>query len=52
MSIKIGNKNKVKNSIIGSNNSIEKKNNLLIEILITIITGVIIAGIVYFIGWN
>lgn len=40
MSIKIGPKTKVKNSIVGNNNKVENKENILITIIITIFTGV------------
>lgn len=50
---KIGNNNKIKNSIIGNNNSVpDKKDNHLITIIITITTGIIIGGVLYFLGWN
>lgn len=55
MSIKISNKNKIKNSIIGDNNIIQtekKKINILVDIIIPILVGLVIAGIVFYIGWN
>jgi len=52
MAIKIGNNSKIKKSIIGNNNKIENKDNLIVTIIITIITGIIVAGIVYYLGWN
>lgn len=52
MAIKIGNNTKIKKSIIGNNNKIENKDNFIITIIITIMTGVVIAGIVYYLGWN
>lgn len=52
MSIKIGPKTKVKNSIVGNNNKVENKENILITIIITIFTGIIVGGIVYYLGWN
>lgn len=52
MSIKVGNKTKIKKSIIGNNNRIENKENIWVTIIITIITGVIIAGIIKILGWN
>mgnify|MGYP005788360971 FL=1 len=52
MSIKIGPKTKVKNSIVGNNNKVENKENILITIIITIFTGIIVGGIIYYLGWN
>ena len=52
MSIKIGPKTKVKNSIVGNNNKVENKENILITINITIFTGIIVGGIIYYLGWN
>ena len=52
MSIKIGHKTKVKNSIVGNNNKVENKENILITIIITIFTGIIVGGIIYYLGWN
>lgn len=52
MSIKIGSKTKVKNSIVGNNNKVENKENILITITITIFTGIIVGGIIYYLGWN
>lgn len=51
--IRLGNENKIKNSVVGNNNQIrEKKENQLLTIVITIITGVIVGGIIYLLGWN
>lgn len=52
MSIKIEPKTKVKNSIVGNNNKVENKENILITIIITIFTGIIVGGIIYYLGWN
>ena len=52
MSIKIEPKTKVKNSIVGNNNKVENKENVLITIIITIFTGIIVGGIIYYLGWN
>ena len=54
MKVNIGKNNKINKSIIGSNNSIDtqKKENTFVTILITIVTGIVIAGIVYYLGWN
>lgn len=52
MSIKIGTKTKVKKSIVGNNNKVENKENILITIIITIFTGIIVGGIIYYLGWN
>ena len=52
MSIKIGSKTKVKKSIVGNNNKVENKENILITITITIFTGIIVGGIIYYLGWN
>jgi len=48
----IGNNNKIKNSIIGNNNKIESKENIITGFIITIIGGIIIAGITFIFGWN
>ena len=45
MEINIGNKNKIKKSIIGKENKVENKENIFITILVSIIAGVIVAGI-------
>lgn len=54
MKVNIGNNNKINKNVIGSNNSIktEKKENIFVTILITTLTGIVIAGIVYYLGWN
>lgn len=52
MSVKIGSKTKVKKSIVGNNNKVENKENILITIIITIFTGIIVGGIIYYLGWN
>ena len=52
MSIKVGNKSKIKKSIIGNNNKVENQEKILITILVTIITGVIVGGLIYCLGWN
>ena len=50
---KIGNKNKINQSIIGNNNKIQdNKQNIFFNAIITIITGIIVAGIIYYLGWN
>ncbi len=51
MKIRIGNNNTIKKSNIG-NNKIEAKENIITSIIIPIITGLIIAGIVFYLGWN
>lgn len=52
--INIGNNNNINNSTIGNNNNKNEKpkDNHWVSILISIITGLIVAGIVYFLGWN
>lgn len=53
MKIEIGDKNKIENSVIGNDNKIlEKKENKIVKIIIEIIIGIIIAGIVFWLGWN
>lgn len=55
MSVNIGNKNIIKNSTVGNNNTIlkeDKKINVLVHIIIPILVGIIIAGIVFYLGWN
>lgn len=53
MKIKIGNNNTIKNSNIGDNKIEKEENNYTImTIFITIITGIIVAGIVYYLGWS
>ena len=55
MKIDIGDNNKIENSNIGKNNkqqSNKKLVEIIISIIITIVTGVIIAYIVYKLGWN
>ena len=50
---KIGNNNKIKNSVIGNNNKVEgKKDNHLMAILVSVIAGLIVAGIANYIGWS
>lgn len=53
-SINIGNNNKIKDSTIGNNNikKDDKKTNALKDIFIPILVGLIIAGIVFYLGWN
>lgn len=53
MKIKIRDNNKIKNSNIGINNKINyESDNKIFAIIIEIIVGVIIAGIVFYLGWN
>lgn len=57
MKIEIGDKNTIKDSVIGNNNNnnneqSKKKGNKLVKIIAEIIIGVIIAGIVFWLGWN
>lgn len=55
ISVNIGNKNIIKNSTVGNNNTIlkeDKKINVLVHIIIPILIGIIIAGIVFYLGWN
>lgn len=51
MSIKIGNKAKIKNSIVGNNNKNEKNENILVTIIISILATIIAGGILYYLGW-
>ena len=55
MGIKIGNNNKIKNSTIGNNNSVDKKENkiwiIIRDILIAVIAGLIVAYLAYKFGW-
>lgn len=52
--ISIGNKNKIKKTIIGSNNKIDKSEDkfILKNIVIPILVGLIVAGIVFILKWN
>lgn len=56
MGINIGNNNKLKKSVIGNNNKIEKEtstfSNFFINILITIVGGLLVAYCIYKFGWN
>lgn len=55
MSVNIGNNNRIKNAIVGNNNSVqkeEKKANVLVDIIITIIVTLFCAGIIFYLGWN
>lgn len=53
MRINIGNNNKIKNSIIGNNNNNSKeKDNKIVMIIIEIAIGLLVAFIVYKLGWN
>ena len=52
MTIKVGDKTKIKKSIIGHNNKVKDKGNIVVTIIVTIITGVIVGGIIYYLGWN
>lgn len=54
MKINIGNNNKIKKSIIGNdnNNNSKKDDNKLFKIIIEIAIGLVIAFIVYKLGWN
>ncbi len=53
--INIGNNNKIKEAVIGNNNNIEASKDqkfVLKNIIIPIVVGLVIAGIVYWLGWN
>lgn len=54
MKISIGNNNRIKNSTIGNNNNnnSKDKDNKTIKIIIEIVVGLIVAFIVYKLGWN
>ncbi|MBP1970021.1 hypothetical protein J2Z83_002129 [Virgibacillus natechei] len=54
MSIKIGDKNKIKNSVIGNNNSQPPKGNFATRhpIIISIITGLLVGFIMLFSFWK
>lgn len=52
MNIKFGDKVKIKKSIIGNNNNAENKEKFWVTIIVTILTGVIVGGIIYYLGWN
>lgn len=56
MKINIGNNNEIKKSVIGNNNKIneEKKSffKIIIEILISIVAGLIVGYCIYKFGWN
>lgn len=56
MKIEISDKNTIQDSVIGNNNINNKKSkekeNKLIKIIAEIIIGVIIAGIIFWLGWN
>ena len=54
MRINIGNDNKIKKSIIGNNNNNKdkEKSNIIIKIIIEIAIGLLIAFLVYKLGWN
>lgn len=51
--MKIGNNNKIQKSVIGNNNKLNtKEENKVVLIIIEIIVGIIIAGVVFLLGWN
>lgn len=56
MAINIGNNNKITNSTIGNSNNKKKNGNklnkLVIELLITVVGGLIVAYCIYKFGWN
>ena len=53
MSNRIENNNKIKNSIVGDNNTIkEKKNNVIVDVIIGVVITIISAYIIYKLGWN
>lgn len=56
MAINIGNNNKITNSTIGNSNNKKKEGNklnkLVIELLITVVGGLIVAYCIYKFGWN
>lgn len=56
MRINIGNNNKIKGSIIGNDNTQikekEKDSKIAIELIIAVISGLIVAFLIYIFGWN
>ena len=52
MGINIGDNNNIKKSVIGNDNRTEKKDDILVTIIISIVAGVIVAGIAFYLGWN
>lgn len=56
MAINIGNNNKIKEAIIGSGNIINKEEHkitkVIVELLITIIGGLIVAFCIFIFHWN
>lgn len=55
MGIKIGNNNKINNSIIENNNQEKEEKTfckMLIEIVVAIISGLIVGYIIYKFDWN
>lgn len=49
---KIGNNNKINNSVIGDNNKVESKQSYLVEIIVAVLAGLIVAGLTYYFGWK
>ena len=56
MGINIGNNNEISKTIIGNNNKKEQEKNkfikIIIELIITVIGGLIVGYFIYKFGWN